>query len=121
MQYTRLSIPAHKLAYKAALFNYLKGGQGVFHFSHPLAVLSFEQKTFASFYDRYAPKLWGLIVLAKLPARQSEAMLSNTLMKAWQSPNHHSLTEQKMLRRLLALAGEEGLPPADRQAIFPAK
>jgi len=68
------------------------------------------QQDFTSFYDTYAAKLWGLILTANLPPSQSEAILINTLIKAWQQFDTHTLGEKHFLTRLVSLANQEGLP-----------
>ena len=68
------------------------------------------QQAFASFYDAYAPKLWGIILLANLPSSQSETILVNTLLKAWQHPGRKAILEKRAFTWLLGLAYAEGLP-----------
>jgi len=68
-------------------------------------------KTFTAFYDTYAPKLWGIILRANLPTPQAEQILLNTLTKAWQQFDPHTLNDKHLLSRLLRLACEQGLPP----------
>lgn len=73
----------------------------------PLVPLNqLEEATFTAFYQCYAPKLWGLILQAKLPPEQAEVMLINTLLKAWPLLEG----EPFPLTRLLGLAYQQGLP-----------
>ncbi len=65
-----------------------------------------EQAVFTAFYQEYAPKLWGLIVEANLPVKKAEAILINTLVKAWPLLDG----EPSPLARLLGLAYQQGLP-----------
>lgn len=69
-----------------------------------------ERQRFAFFYDEYAPKLWGLIIRANLPASVSERILANTFSKAWPPPHRQSLSGHQLLTWLLRLAYAEGLP-----------
>jgi hypothetical protein len=69
-----------------------------------------EGQAFESFYDTYAPKLWGLILKADLPALQSESILLNTLTKAWLQRDLEAPTQPHFLTRLIGLACREGLP-----------
>lgn len=70
-----------------------------------------DPQAFLTFYDQYAPALWGLILSAGLPASQSETILANTFLKAWQHPYRQTISERKVLTGLLRLAYGEGLPP----------
>ncbi|GAB4022749.1 hypothetical protein GCM10028808_71190 [Spirosoma migulaei] len=65
---------------------------------------------FRLFYDQYAPKLWGLIILANLSASRSEAILMSTMTKAWQYPNPPWPDKKHVLTWLIGLAYTEGLP-----------
>ena len=94
-------------------------------FRHWLVMKSFfkkssvpDQQSFASFYDAYAPKLWGLILRADLTASQSETILINTLTKGWQELGPDRLTEKYSLSKLLNLAYREGLPTERLQTIL---
>ena len=40
---------------------------------------------FTTFYTEYAPKIWGLLVEAKLPTLQAKAILINTFVRGWQA------------------------------------
>ncbi|HLL95765.1 MAG TPA: hypothetical protein VK404_12355 [Spirosoma sp.] len=68
------------------------------------------QQPFSIFYETYAPKLWGIILLAKLPASQSENILINTLKKAWQKLGQQVHPVEPTFATLLTLAYSEGLP-----------
>ena len=76
------------------------------------------QPSFASFYDVYAPKLWGLTLMANLTASQSEAILVGTLTKGWQELGQDKLTEPYLLSKLLRIAHGEGLPMACLHSIL---
>lgn len=65
---------------------------------------------FTEFYDTYAPRLWGLILLANLPPSQSETILINTLLNAWQQVGQTSPIDDHYLSMILQLAYQEGLP-----------
>lgn len=67
-------------------------------------------RAFMSFYDAYAPKLWGLILSANLPASRSETILINTLLKAWQHPDRQTILEKRAFTWLVGLACAEGMP-----------
>ncbi|MBC7568915.1 MAG: hypothetical protein H7319_04165 [Spirosoma sp.] len=69
-----------------------------------------ERRRFAFFYDEYAPKLWGLILQADLPASVSERILLNTFGKAWPHPHRQAVEGHQMITWLLGLAYAEGLP-----------
>lgn len=81
-------------------------------------VAALNPPTYSSFCDTYAPKLWGLIMAAQVAAPQAEAMLINTLTKAWQQFDHATLNDKYVLSRLLTLAAQEGLPLEGLKAIF---
>ncbi|GAB4023429.1 hypothetical protein GCM10028808_73870 [Spirosoma migulaei] len=68
------------------------------------------QQAFTRFYDTYAPKVWGLILRAKLPSLQSERILSNTFKKAWPQLSQQTSTNASTFTWLLSLAYSEGLP-----------
>lgn len=72
--------------------------------------LATDRQTFTAFYEAYAPKLWGLIVEAQLPKAQAEAILTNTLIKAWQQLDQNRLVDKQGLMQLIGLACREGLP-----------
>lgn len=76
------------------------------------------QRGYASFYDVYAPKLWGLILLADLPIPESEAILTNTLAKAWKQFDKPARAEKHFFVRLIGLACQEGLPVNNLRAIL---
>lgn len=79
---------------------------------------------FTTFYTAYAPKIWGLLLEAKLPASQAEVILINTFVRGWQDSvtgNTESTMDTPELTRLLGLACEEGLLPASLRAILAAK
>lgn len=80
-----------------------------------------DQQAFCSFYDRYAPKLWGLILSATLPGPESEAILINTLTKAWKQFSPTERMEKYFLTRLIGLACQEGLPIDCVKAILKSK
>ena len=80
-----------------------------------------DQQTFMSFYDIYAPKLWGLILEANLSSSQGEAVLTNTFIKAWQQYGPYLLKEKYLLTQLLKIACEEGLPIECLQAVLKSK
>ncbi len=80
-----------------------------------------DQKAFMSFYDLYAPKLWGLILKANLNSSQGEDILINTLIKAWQQYGPYLLGEKYLLTQLLKIAREEGMPIECLQAILKSK
>ncbi len=71
---------------------------------------SANHQTFSSFYDVYAPKLWGIVVLANLPVAESETILINTLAKAWRQFGQGILNEKHIFTHLIILAHKEGLP-----------
>ncbi|QHV96317.1 response regulator [Spirosoma endbachense] len=77
------------------------------------------QQSFSDFYDTYAPRLWGIILLAKLPTAQSETILINTLKKAWQQVNQQILPVKPTFVSLLSLAYREGLPREFVKASLP--
>ncbi|GAB3559855.1 hypothetical protein [Spirosoma fluminis] len=74
---------------------------------------------FTDFYDTYAPTLWGLILLANLPPSESEAILANTLLKAWNQVTEPDSIDNLCLSNILRIAYIEGLPisPAMATAI----
>ena len=76
---------------------------------------------FTTFYSEYAPKIWGLLVEAKLPARQAEAILTNTFVRGWQASVTRAVVDTPELTRLLGLACEEGLPQGFLHAILAAE
>ena len=76
---------------------------------------------FTTFYAEYAPKIWGLLVEAKLPAPQAEAILINTFVRGWQASARGIAVDTPELTRLLSLACEEGLPQAFLHAILAAE
>ncbi|GAB3718882.1 hypothetical protein GCM10027592_62100 [Spirosoma flavus] len=66
-------------------------------------------RAFTKFYDKHAPRLWGLILLANLPPSQSETILINTIRKAWkqaQLPQSDTFS----FSQILLIAHQEGLP-----------
>lgn len=69
-----------------------------------------DKQAFIQFYDTYAPKLWGLILLANLSSAQSEAILTRTLIKGWEQLGKDSLRDERVLSILISLARREGLP-----------
>ncbi|QHV98683.1 RNA polymerase sigma factor [Spirosoma endbachense] len=69
-----------------------------------------DQQSFLPFYDRYASKLWGLILGANLPMDQAETILANALLRAWQAPDPLTTSEQLIFARLVRLTFVEGLP-----------
>ncbi|GAB3639472.1 sigma-70 family RNA polymerase sigma factor [Spirosoma arcticum] len=73
---------------------------------------------FLTFYEQYTPKLWGLILSANLPASQSETILINIFVKAWQHPHRQTIGRNQMLNWLLGLAYEEGLPSDTLRSAF---
>ncbi|GAB4014993.1 hypothetical protein GCM10028808_39080 [Spirosoma migulaei] len=76
----------------------------------PIALMPPDRRAYTSFYDGYAPKLWGILLLANLPNSQSEEILTRTLTKAWSQRDIHTPTEKHFLGWLLGLACREGLP-----------
>ena len=105
--------------YKQLILGHLKRIVGVF--SRPqnkTSTRTLEQTAFAHFYDAYAPKLWGLILTANLPAQQSETILINTLMKAWQQVDQPTQSEKQLFIELIRLACQAGLPPACLRAVL---
>lgn len=68
-----------------------------------------DQQIFTEFYDTYAPRLWGIILLANLPTPQSETILTNTFTKAWRQIRQKPPTKLNVTW-LLSLAYSEGLP-----------
>lgn len=68
------------------------------------------KRAFETFYNTYAHRLWGLILVAKLPASESEIILTNTLAKAWQHPDRQVRLDRHPFIWLLQLAYTEGLP-----------
>ncbi|GAB3219906.1 hypothetical protein [Spirosoma arcticum] len=73
---------------------------------------------FTSFYDQYAPKLWGLILSADLGASASKTILVRTFMNAWHHPHRQVIGEHQLLTFLLSLAYTEGLPPGTLKSVF---
>jgi DNA-directed RNA polymerase specialized sigma24 family protein len=73
------------------------------------------EDTFSLFYDQHAPKLWGLIVQARLSTQESEAILEKTFLRAWHDPNRLKITDKKVLPWLLFLAYSAGLYYNDLQ------
>jgi hypothetical protein len=71
---------------------------------------SSDQRAYNSFYDTYAPKLWGIIILSDLPMPESETILVNTLAKAWKQFDQHTRSEKHFFTQLIGLAYKEGLP-----------
>jgi hypothetical protein len=71
---------------------------------------SSDQRAYNSFYDTYAPKLWGIIILSDLPVPESETILVNTLAKAWKQFDQHTRSEKHFFTQLIGLAYKEGLP-----------
>ncbi|QKZ13822.1 hypothetical protein [Spirosoma sp. KUDC1026] len=65
---------------------------------------------FTDFYDTYAPTLWGLILLANLPPSESETILANTLLKAWEQIQQPDSIDNYCLANILRIAYIEGLP-----------
>ena len=76
---------------------------------------------FTTFYTDYAPKIWGLLLEAKLPALQAEAILVNTFVRGWQASVTEAAVDTPELTRLLSLACEEGLPQGFLHAILAAE
>ncbi len=69
------------------------------------------ERAYEAFYERYASKLWGIILLANLPVSpHSETILINTLSKAWQQQDKDKLSGNGVLAHLVNLAYGEGLP-----------
>ncbi|MVM32492.1 hypothetical protein GO755_20795 [Spirosoma sp. HMF4905] len=77
--------------------------------------------TYTFFCNVYAPKLWEFILSTHLPNSQAEAILINTLIKAWQQFDPHTLREKHLFSRLLRLACSEGLPTDCLKAILQAE
>ncbi|GAB3220370.1 hypothetical protein [Spirosoma arcticum] len=73
---------------------------------------------FTSFYDQYAPKLWGFILSADLPTSASKTILVSTFIKAWQHPHRQLIGENQLLTLLLSLAYAEGLPRGTLTSVF---
>lgn len=69
-----------------------------------------QQRAFCVFYAAYAPRLWGLILTAKLPVSDSETILTNTFVKAWNHPDRPAPVDKRSLSWLIKLAYAEGLP-----------
>ena len=76
---------------------------------------------FTTFYAEYAPKLWGLLVEAKLPPHQAEAILINTFVRGWYAFATGVGEDPPGLRQLVGLACEEGLPQTFLQVILATK
>ncbi len=68
------------------------------------------RQTFDAFYARYAPKLWGIILVADLPAAQAQTILVNTFTNAWQHPDCQHNIANHPFGWLVRLACAEGLP-----------
>ena len=81
-------------------------------------IRSSDQQAFTSFYDDYAPKLWGIIVLANLPMPESEAILVNTLAKDWKQFDQRTRSEKHFFTRMIDFAHQEGLPIDHLKAIL---
>lgn len=79
---------------------------------------SLDQRAYALFYDTYAPKLWGIILLSDLLMPESETILVNTLAKAWTQFDHHTRSEKRFFTQLVGLACKEGLPVDHLKAIL---
>ncbi len=78
----------------------------------------YQQQAFTAFYDAYAPKLWGLIQVANLPAAQSEKILASTLINAWRHPDQHKCLEEGSICWLIGLAHAAGLPVTTLKFVF---
>ena len=87
----------------------------------PNSMTTLYSLAYCSFCDAYAPKLWGLILKAHLPAPQAEAILLNTLTKAWHQLDSQPIQGNQFLSRLLTLAYQEGLPPESLTVILRPK
>lgn len=70
-----------------------------------------DRQGFILFYDRYAPKVWGLILSADLPESVAKTILVRTFVNAWQHPHRLVIGQNQVLTFLLSLAYAEGLPP----------
>lgn len=68
------------------------------------------QRAFETFYNTYAHKLWALILVANMPASESETILIKTLTKAWLHPGRQVYIARHPFIWLLQLAYLEGLP-----------
>jgi hypothetical protein len=68
------------------------------------------RRTFSLFYDRYASRLWGLLLEANLPGQQAEAILCTTLSEAWKRLERHTLSEKDFFVWLVSLACQQGMP-----------
>ncbi|NID12920.1 hypothetical protein [Fibrivirga algicola] len=71
---------------------------------------NFDNQSFNVFYERFAPKLWGIILLANLPVAHSEEILIKTMQNAWAERSQHPATDRYYLSRLISIAHAEGLP-----------
>jgi hypothetical protein len=120
--YLGLLIPSssgNRHRYKELNLKYIKPTAGIFRRpQNKTPSLTLERTAFAQFYDAYAPKLWGLILAAKLPAQESETILINTISKAWQQVEDPPLSEKQLIVQLIRLACQEGLPLACLRAVF---
>ncbi|AUD05870.1 hypothetical protein [Spirosoma pollinicola] len=67
-------------------------------------------QAFREFYATYAPRLWGFVLLAHLPATQSETILINTVRKAWQQLQSPIQSNTPCFSHILRVAYLEGLP-----------
>ncbi|GAB4019383.1 hypothetical protein GCM10028808_56960 [Spirosoma migulaei] len=67
-------------------------------------------RAFTEFYDRYAPPLWGLILLANLSPSQSEAILINTMLNVWKQVHLPIQSDTYYFPQILRVAYREGLP-----------
>ncbi|MBO0952954.1 hypothetical protein [Fibrella forsythiae] len=77
-----------------------------------------DQQAYYAFYQQYAPRLWGVILLANLPVSHSEVILANVLVKAWQEQDSYPLTAPHVLSYLIGLSHKLGLPLERVQAVL---
>lgn len=84
----------------------------------PVTVPATKQETLLYLYDLHGPKLWGLIVKANLPQRQSEAVLLNAFVNAFKQIHEQQITEKEFFTALLRSALAEGLSLTCLQPIF---
>ncbi|XAZ82104.1 hypothetical protein A6C57_27560 (plasmid) [Fibrella sp. ES10-3-2-2] len=80
-----------------------------------------DQPAFEAFCQTFAPKLWGIILLANLPVVTSEDILVNTLVAAWQQRATQPLTGDYVLSGLIRLAHQQGLPYERVQALLSSR
>ncbi|WP_020602044.1 hypothetical protein [Spirosoma spitsbergense] len=80
-----------------------------------------DQQAFEFCYDRYAAKLWGLILTANLPVEESAIIFTNTFLKACRIRDDQIASNQPGFIQLVHLACSEGLPATVLKLAFQMK